>query len=438
MRHPIRTVFFVFLMGVLNQNIHADFLIRDISVISNTRTKSSIILQELAFHTNEVYTSEQLDHAVAKSIQSIKNLGIFGETEIICQTNPTANVPASSAVPMNVTVRVAEKWTLFPIPYYFYNSDAGHMFGFILNEQNLFGLAVNLNLAAGYETMADFKKVSLTLQYPRMFGSFLFSKLELKYKDFLDSQYEPNTTNRVYLSRSTTFSFQWKTLHQFQNDITPFSAGLKTVWDSIANKVEYNLTGKVPDNRMNWYVLAGMEQGVVNGDSGMAWGDDNNFWLGISPLDGSVMTTFQHAKYFTVFGRDVLAYRFNGSVTPKWDQPLNTDQMRGIKLGEVRGNYIFYGNVEFRKFIVTIPWPTVLDFYIPVFLDAGNGFVNGASLDAGRTMATAGLGLRLYPRYLGGRDSVLRFDMGVSITKLVNQYPFGDSFYIAVDFTDVF
>ena len=170
----------------------------------------------------------------------------------------------------------------------------------------------------------------------------------------------------------------------------------------------------------------------------MVWGDDNNFWLGISPLDGSVMMTFQHAKYFTVFGRDVFAYRFSGSVTPNWDQPLVTDQMRGTKLGEVRGNVLLWGNAEFRKYIMTISWPTTLEFYLPVFVDAGNGFLTGSPWDFSKTMVTAGLGLRLYPKYLGGKDSVLRIDAGFSISKLVNQYPLGDSFYIAVDFTDVF
>lgn len=437
---PVIRLILILLVGVLfsREAYSGDFMIRSISVISNTKTQSFIILQELDIRTNQVLTGDSLTDAVARNIQSVKNLGIFGEVYIIITTNTGEPDMPEKTIPLDMTVRVVEKWTLFPIPYYFYNSGAGHMFGFILNEQNLFGIALNLNLAAGYETLADYRKVSMTLQYPRVFGVPLFTKLDLKYKDFLDAQYDTATAVQVYRSRTTMFSLQWKTLYQFNGGNSPLYAGLKTVWDSIANNVELNQSGKIPDNRMNWYILAGIEQGLVNGDSGMAWGDDNNIWLGLSPFDASVMTTFQHAKYFTVFGRDVFAYRLCGSVTPNWDQPLSTDQLRGIKLGEVRGNYIFYGNAEFRKFIVTIPWPTVLDFYIPLFLDAGNGFANGAAFDAGKTMVAAGVGLRFYPRYLGGRDSVLRFDFGVSITKLVNGLSFGDAFYFGVDFTDVF
>ena len=102
-------------------------------------------------------------------------------------------------------------------------------------------------------------KVSLTLQYPRMLASMLFSNLEFKYRDYLDSQYAPNTTNRVYLSRSTIFSLQWKLLYQFLEGILPASAGIKTVWDSVSNQVLYNTVGKVPENRLNGYVLAGLE-----------------------------------------------------------------------------------------------------------------------------------------------------------------------------------
>lgn len=427
---------FISLFILIPAFAYPDYTVHTISVVSNWKTRDPIILQELSFSANTNLTPGGLMAAMDKSVQSLKNLGILGDITVTFRTNSTILPLSNGNTPVDMTVTVTEKWTLFPIPYVFYNNKAGLTAGFLLNELNLFGLNINLNTGFEYQTGPDQYKLTCSVTYPRIFGSAFQTYIKLTYLDLWDSAYSGETL--TYRSRSTSASVEWKILDTLFMDPWPFAVGVKANLDLVTNRVLLNQAGIVPDQRMNFYISAGLEQGLANLDGGAKWGDDNNFWAGISPLDASLLIKFQNARYVRMFDRDVLAYLLGGWIAPGLDQPLDTGSLRGIKLGEVRGNYIFFANLEYRKYVCTIDWPTVLEFYIPAFLDLGNGSSGARPFAVSNTMVTAGLGIRLYPKYLGGRNSVLRIDTGLNLTKLFSGTVFGESFYIGFDFSDLF
>jgi hemolysin activation/secretion protein len=171
---------------------------------------------------------------------------------------------------------------------------------------------------------------------------------------------------------------------------------------------------------------------------GTVWGDDNYIWFGLSPLDFSWKTECQHSKFFTVFNKSVFGYRLKARISPAEDTPLDPDTIRGIKPGEVRGNYIFYGNIDFRFYILSFNWPTRLELFIPLFFDFGRGIRKGDAADISKTIYTVGTGLRFYPQELGSKKSAFRFDIGVNMPDLLRGDSFENYIYIAFSFSEYF
>ena len=413
-----------------------NFIINSIKITGNIRTKDFIISQELLFKQNDVLSEEVFTNSLSNSIQNIRNLGIFSEVDINYSTNFSYFQSNQSGIPIDIIVKTEDKWTLFPVPYYYYDNKDGNSFTFILIEGNLFGLNQGLEFQGNYMTGPDLKSFSIDYEYPRILGSYYYLKLSLSYLDFLDAQYNDNYM--VYRSRSINYinTIQLlKKFHVFETDLSPF---INSSLNYITNIVELNTNSIIPANGLLWYIGPGIEQGTLNRNIGEVWGDNNSVWLGISPNDLSLHAELKQSKFFNLGNKSVFGYSLNGLISPAVNQPLDSDNIRGIKLGEVRGNFIIYGNIEWRPYLFTISWPTPLDFYTPVFLDFGNGITNGGNFDFLKTAATPGVGLRFYPKNFGGGGSVIRFDIGVNMTDLLNGLPFGDYFFFAFDFKEEF
>ncbi len=428
-------LFYILLSFLLTSPVHS-YIIHSISIVSNTKTKNSIIEQELLFKKGDTYSTLELPAVISNSAQNIKNLGIFSEVKIgyIIISNSAADNAADC--PVDVIVAAVDKWTLFPVPYYFYDNKTGHMIGFLIEEGNLFGLNQQLDLEGQYVTVPDFKDIEITYDYPRVSGSYYNFEVKLAYQDFLDSHYDNNTLD--YLSRTVEWDFYTKADRVFPVSGSRWDIYGDITVNLITNKVGLNSINTVPVNRTLTYLGIGAGQGLINRDGGTVWGDDNYIWFGLSPLDSGWKTELQHSKFFAVFNKSVIGYRLRARLSPTEDSPLDLDSIRGIKLGDVRGNYIFYGNIDFRIYILTFDWPTKLEFFIPLFFDFGSGFRNGEAADISKTIYTIGAGVRFYPLELGDKDSAFRFDIGVNMPDLLSGESFENYIYIAFSFSEYF
>ncbi|MFN2456989.1 MAG: POTRA domain-containing protein [Chitinophagaceae bacterium] len=85
------------------------FIIREILIEGNKRTKENIILRELPFHQNQQYTLKDLVEKFALAKQQLLNIGLFREVVVALK-----NFQGQDA---SVLVSVKERWYIYPVPF---------------------------------------------------------------------------------------------------------------------------------------------------------------------------------------------------------------------------------------------------------------------------------------------------------------------------------
>jgi len=91
-------------------NHSESFLIGDINVVGNKKTKEYIILREMAFKKGDVIASTELNAKLELSRQLIFNTALFVDDSVYV-SNKNNNT-------ISITVHVKERWYFIPLPYF--------------------------------------------------------------------------------------------------------------------------------------------------------------------------------------------------------------------------------------------------------------------------------------------------------------------------------
>ena len=86
------------------------FTIRNIVITGNRKTKESIILRELPFHSGDVYQLSEIVKKFEIARKQLMNTALFHEVVVALKSFESNNI--------DIAVEVKERWYLFPVPYF--------------------------------------------------------------------------------------------------------------------------------------------------------------------------------------------------------------------------------------------------------------------------------------------------------------------------------
>lgn len=87
----------------------APFVVRNIVIEGNRKTKASIILREISFKPGDTYLLQDLVKKFENARQQLMNTALFHEVVVALKSFEGYNV--------DVLVKVRERWYIFPVPY---------------------------------------------------------------------------------------------------------------------------------------------------------------------------------------------------------------------------------------------------------------------------------------------------------------------------------
>jgi len=405
------------------------------------RTRDFVIFQEILLRTGAVYTPREFARALEGSIQNLKNLGIFSrvtaETAAVrdAEGGPETS-PPSPEKPLDTAVvfHITDRWTFFPLPLYYADNKLGHILGFNIQDFNFLGTGQSLHIKGMFNP--DLRSIQLMWHYPRIGGSRFRLDVDTGYRYLTEFQYAD--TLLQYRALTHTFFQDTRITYGFPLEDTELRVFADSRYTYRDNTEEIDLVGKSLPKGSIWTGGIGIGQGILNYDIGTVWGDDNELVVNLHLPGPTFSAALKHAKYFHLLRGGVLAYRFQCRVNPFEEIQLNSLDVRGIKPGQLRGNYGFYVNFDYRPFLFSFRLLVDIDVYGAAFLDAGNLVVGGEPFRIDSTVVTAGGGLRFYLRQIGGPGKGARLDFGLNINALVEGKPFGYCFYLALGFNKMF
>ena len=140
----------------------APFIVRDIIITGNKRTKEQIILREVPFKKGDYYQLQGLVEKFEDARRQLMNTSLFHEVIVALKSFEGYNV--------DILITVKERWYIFPIPYFNIVSRNFNEWvndhGASLNRVN-YGLKLTHNNATG---RMDKLKFSVTNGYTRQLG----------------------------------------------------------------------------------------------------------------------------------------------------------------------------------------------------------------------------------------------------------------------------
>ncbi|RYG38110.1 MAG: hypothetical protein EOO01_29830, partial [Chitinophagaceae bacterium] len=86
------------------------FIVRDIVITGNRKTRPNIILRELGFKSGNAFLLQDLVKKFELARQQLMNLALFHEVTVALKSFDGNNV--------DVLVQVRERWYIFPLPYF--------------------------------------------------------------------------------------------------------------------------------------------------------------------------------------------------------------------------------------------------------------------------------------------------------------------------------
>ena len=101
-------VFFLGPLSSVAEDGNESLFIKEILIIGNKKTKSSIILRELPFYRNDSVT--KLDSLIARSKENLMNIGLFNFVDI--------NYIKEDVNTVLIYINVSERWYLWPMPVF--------------------------------------------------------------------------------------------------------------------------------------------------------------------------------------------------------------------------------------------------------------------------------------------------------------------------------
>lgn len=87
-----------------------EYIVRNITIVGNKRTRESIILREVPFKSGEKYTLEDLVKKFEDGRRQLMNTSLFVEVVVAMDKSEGYNI--------DVIITINERWYIFPVPYF--------------------------------------------------------------------------------------------------------------------------------------------------------------------------------------------------------------------------------------------------------------------------------------------------------------------------------
>ena len=394
------------------------FRVDAIHVSGNTWTKKRIILQELAFHKGDVIKSSNWTNIAKQSEQNLKNLQILADARISLTNIANSNV---------VNVKVEDRWSFLPSPNLYFNSSTGWVVGGSVSWLNFLGNNQTVFISAVYNRYN--KSFGLSFTEPRVFGSLISFTGQIAYQEsvLMDSKnyYANESLWMIYANVSAYLNAERTLAISFDNDLQFTHRDVLT-----------NLNATVSPDPVIWDIGAQIQWGRVNSEGYVKNGQLTTFYLSKSPIlsiSEGYNFIFDHRSYLRLGKKNVLALRLNLFDYYREATLTSDNAVRGLIYGEAVGNTGWIANAEWRPYIFTIKWPTIIDLYLPVFADSEAIYKFGEGFGVDKAISSAGVGLVFYPKYI---TMLFRIDFAVQLNRLAASEQ--GAFYYGFSFNDLF
>ncbi len=221
------------------------FIVRNIIIEGNKRTRPDIILREIPFKSGDVYLLQDLVKKFEVTRQQLMNTTLFHEAIVALKSFEGYNI--------DILVQVKERWYIFPVPYFrpvdrnlnqWLVEQKGSLervnYGVKLLYNNVTGRNDKLKfwLIGGYTRQLTFSYDRLyfdnKMKWGMMLGFTTGNNREINYKSEYDKQVFLKDDNylRSFLSATTELTYRKaiKTRHRFG-----FSYTKETIADTVAS-----------------------------------------------------------------------------------------------------------------------------------------------------------------------------------------------------------
>ena len=421
---------------ISNENV----VIGNIKIIGNKKTKSYIILREMAFKEGDIIVSSELKNKLETSRQLIYNMALFVDDSVYVSSQVNNIV--------SITIRVKERWYLFPIPY-FVLADRNFNewlvqekasldrvdYGIRLSHSNLMGMndKLNIMLINGYD-----QQISLRYQLPFVNKTltkgfsvgFLYSRQhEINYATDINNEQLflklDNDFSRKYTRFDVTYSYRpnQRFRHYFRvsfNDEWIADTVLKltqTYFPNQLNNVKYpDLTYTFQYYNADYYAYP--TKGFIGQASIYKRGlnDLTNLWqVGVR---GIYSILFSNKSFLRLEGAANIKFPYNPYFFSQALFGYGFMQMRGLEYYVIDGMAGALGKFTFAHqlfhFIAKNPVKSITHdripfrFYAKIYSDLGyayNPYINNNLLN-NTLLRTWGFGLDIVSIY----DIVFRFE----------------------------
>lgn len=327
------------------QSIH----ITAVEYVGNKVSKSRLLNQQLYFSAPATVTGEQL----AKSVQSIRDLGLFESV-----------VPELVETEQGYVLRITidEKFYIIPLPRLGLNSDGETSYGASLEWDNIGGYNQRLKFVWERKQLQDAKLgerevLRLQYDYPRVAGT-LWNGGFFTRNERVPVKEAPADGGREYLSENQRHGISvgrqlskrgqtqgWFMDGQFfylLEDNTPHSLVPELAGGSTW---AIGLGANYQDRHLRTYTEEGVSYGI-SGEISVPIGSPDFSYNRIS-FDWRMVSSG-----FEAISHDSFIYRagagiYNGGIEGLFAFGNNSDNLRGLKKGELEGNAVLYASAEY-------------------------------------------------------------------------------------------
>ena len=364
-----------------------------IEVKGNKRTKVRLILDELTFSPGDQINEEDIENRR----QNLLNLELFSKVEF----KETATAIEGT---ISVKIILKEKWSVLPLPIISRTSDADVRLGLRYEDFNLGGRGHYLVVKAYNKWANDLDDdlggyYSATVETTNFLWHDLIFSPEFTKGKSLEEKYSEGDLISTY--KDTQESYSIKLGKEFddlafgidytsgRHDYTYLSGLPQPLFDIVIKSFGFFATyTKV--NNLGSYTYEGYEISFHVSDYNEIFGSDVN----------AVSYNAVFRQYFPLGNRKNFAYRMEGTlVTGEKVEDVLTSvggstSLRGYESGEFEGDRMLLFNTEYRAPLTDNYWGGV------AFIDAGNAWQEGSSMNVGDLNWGVGIGLRLFIKEL--------------------------------------
>lgn len=421
----------------------AHFIIRQINIVGNSKTKEYIIRREIHLQAGDTLTFSSIDNELQKIRQQVYNTNLFNEVKV-----ELANISNSG---FEINILLKERWYIFPLLKFQlvdrninewiqkYNADLGRVvYGVKFTHYNLTGRRdlLRLTFLNGFTrnvSFSYFKPLSnkdLTKGFS-FAGGYVENK-EFIYKTSYDNK--PMQFNNGDFSRKNTFAgvgfnFRKRFLHNHYFNITfnhidvvdsllmhPYNPNYFNDASSSKNFIDFSYTYQYTNANNAVYPLKGTITSLKIIKRGFGFNGGINMF--------SIEGTFN--KYWPLKSNWYASVQLSGKTTLPFDQPYINQRalgygdanLRGLELYVVDG--VAYGlarsTIKKKLFTVNVPnifkskkYPVIpFTFFAKTYTDFGYAY-NRKPYEtnlSNKFLYTGGFGIDIYSIY----DVTLRLE----------------------------